>query len=310
MGAALASIAILAPLAVVSLAPAADAASVKRHDIITYKREGWVAVAGSAGAEADLACDVGDHAVDGMWKVDAYDGDPRALRVLASHASQDHPQTWDFRFRNAGTGRAQVKLFVTCLSDQTGEASWHQHDLVVDPLKADVRPGLAVGLADLEHSPGCRADQIPVAPGFSFTNGVGVVVASLPSADRRSWQWSFVLAEPSAVTLSLRCLDRRTSVGGAGGHVHEVDGQLSTPTGGQVSDLAPGVNDRSVVARKQDDGIVGAFSLTDWDRVSYLGQDPQGQVRGFRFQVTGPSVGTAWIGIWGVDKRTSRQLAP
>ena len=65
-------------------------------------RAGWQ----HGGAAVYTRVDTGDYALDGMWKVDAHDGDPRSLRVDASYGGDVDANVWHFSFTNDGPGRA------------------------------------------------------------------------------------------------------------------------------------------------------------------------------------------------------------
>jgi hypothetical protein len=315
LGAAIAAAALLAPLVVVAvLASPADASGLRRHDITTYKREGWIGIEDDYPGnqvQPQLACEPGDYAVDGAWKVDAHDGDPRSLRVDASYGGDVDANVWHFSFTNDGPGRAQVKLFVTCLVDRTGDgADGHHHDLVVGSRTSQSLPGLPSGALELDTTAGCTSDQIPLAPGFEFTSGHGAVYRSYPTMPLTGWHWAFLVQGPADLRLHLRCLERRTTAPGAGGHVHEVDADFGPAYAGQHETLADGLNDRTVGARQSDEGLVGAFWIDDPFHVAYLGQDPRGQVRAYRFWNDGAGSAETYLGLYSLDKRTSRQLAP
>lgn len=315
LGVGIAFVALLAPLAaVVALASPAEAGGFKRHDLDTYKREAWIAVGDEYPdneAHEHLSCLPGDYAVDGLWKVDAHDGDDRTLHVDASYGDDVDPSLWHFRFTNDGPGRAQVKLFVTCLSSRTGDREdGHHHDLVIGPRTSQTLTGLTAGAFEVDAAPGCTAGQIPLAPGFDFGAGGGALYRSYPTASLTGWHWGFVVDGPADLTLHLRCLDRRTTAAGAGGHVHEVDSDFRPSYAGQQETLATGLNDRTVEARRHDEGLIGAFWVDDPFHVAYLGQDPRGQVRSYRFWNDGAGSDQSWLGVFSIDKRTSRQLAP
>lgn len=315
LGAAIVAVALLAPLAAaVALASPADAGGFKRHDLTTYKREAWVAIEDDdPGNEVDesLSCLAGDYAVDGMWKVDAHDGDDRSLRVAASYGDDADPSLWRFRFTNDGPGRAQVKLFVTCLDSRTGVGvDGHAHDLVVGARTSQSLSDLAAGPREIVSAPGCTADQMPVAPGFEFGAGSGSPFRSWPTASYTGWQWSFLVAGGTDLTLHLRCLDRRTTAAGAGGHVHEVDADFRPTYAGQEESVRPGTDDPVVEGRRSDDGMLGAFWVDDPFHVAFLGQDPRGQVRSYRFWNDGGGSAQVRLGLVSLDKRTSRQLTP
>ena len=92
--------------------------------------------------------------------------------------------------------------------------------------------------------------------------------------------------------------------------MHEVDSDFRPAYAGQEESLATGLNDRTVEAGRHDEALVGAFWIDDPFHVAYLGQDPRGQVRSYRFWNDGAGSDRSWLGVFSIDKRTSRQLAP
>ncbi len=307
--AALAAAVLVVPAAAVTVltgSASADADGKHRHDLDTYKREAWVElVAGAPETHTHLYCDDGDYVLDGMWKVDAHDGDDRTVFANATYADDAGEENeWHFRLVNNGPGRAQVKLFVTCLDNRTGEQDGHAPTLTFNYPVSVAEPVVA-GLSS--HTRTCSAGQIPVSPGFKFTNGAaGRVYRSYPAPglDPIAWQWSFQVTSPGDVTTYLRCINRTTS--SAAGHTHDVDADLQ-PLAPAASSVPVGEqNDFRIFARPHDEGNVGAFSIVDPTTVTYLGQDAQGQVRGFRFWNAGPAASNVELAVWGFDKRTKK----
>ena len=308
--------ALIAPAAVVATlsGPAsADADGKHRHDLDTYKREAWVEILGGQSVHQHLSCDANDIALDGMWKVDAHDGDDREVKATRSHRDATI-NMWHFELTNAAAGRAQVKLFVTCLDKTTGERDDHVHalGLPVWTPAATTETISAVGEVKTLTAT-CSGTDIPVAPGFAVTGGYARLLQSWPATDT-SWQFVF-MSETAAGTIQadVWCLPRTTST--VNGHSHLIDADLRPrpvdPGPFGVTETVPanatGYSDYRITSRPHDEGNVGAFKINHYANIWYLGQDAQGQVRGFRFNNTG-GAGTesVTLAVWGFDKRTSR----
>lgn len=307
----LSALALMAPAAMVVSSPAtADGNGRHRHDLNTYKREGWIAISGTAPdntAHEHMLCDDGDYALDGMWKVDAHDGDDRTLQADASYGDIALPNKWHFRFVNNGPGRVQVKLFVTCLTGVTGERDGHTHSLswrAAAPVDTD----FTVAGGAVVPTQTCLANEIPVNPGFNFTlGGTGRIFRSYPTPDELGWQWAFIPTSDGRVTTYLHCLSRTTSSAGTPAHTHEVDADLLPGYGGQSELLGTGEQvDRTISSRAHDEGNIGAYWIDDPYHVWYLGQDARGQVRTTRFWFDGAGSGQVYLAVFGFDKRTTK----
>lgn len=316
----LALVALIAPAAVVAVMTgpaAADGNGRHRHDLDTYKREAWFEIKAGDHLHEHMYCDAGDYALDGMWKIDAHDGDDRVVKAFRSFADPVDVSKWHYELGNPGPGRAQVKLFVTCLDDQTGDRDGHHHDLTFTDAAGSgtVQAFNPVGQT---YVLSCAAGQIPVAPGFKFhaSLGAGVVPTahgpihiSYPTSNKLGWQWSFGAGTGPDVALYLRCINVITTSAGSPAHTHNVDADLIPGWGGQHEALSAGESiDRTISSRAHDEGNVGGFWIENPTSTFYLGQDARGQVRTTRFWATGAA--NAWLVIWGFDKRTTRYPAP
>jgi hypothetical protein len=227
----------------------------------------------------------------------------------ASYADfHDEENEWHFRLVNNGPGRAQVKLFVTCLDNRTGERDGHTHGLTFD-YPASVAEPVTSGTVTSSVKT-CAAGQIPVSPGFAFSaGGAGRVFRSYPSADELGWGWSFVGTGTGSVTTYLRCLDRTTTSAGSPAHTHKVDADLIPGYAGQHASLSAGEKVESTISsRAHDEGNIGGFWIDSPSQVYYLGQDARGQVRTARFWNTAAG-GSIYLTIWGFDKRTTKYPA-
>ncbi len=306
--------ALIAPAAVVATlsGPAsADADGKHRHDLDTYKREAWVEILGTQSVHQHLSCDVNDIALDGMWKVDAHDGDDREVKATRSHRDTAI-NMWHYELTNLATGRAQVKLFVTCLDTTTGERDDHAHTLGTPTLAMAGTPTV-VG-SDWTMTATCSGTDIPVSPGFAVNGGYARLTQSWPVTDT-SWQFKFRAETAlSGIDAGVWCLPRTTST--VNGHSHLIDADLRprpvSPAAFGVTETVPvnatGYSDFRIESRPHDEGNVGAFKIDSPDYIWYLGQDAQGQVRGFRFNNTGGGATgqTVTLAVWGFDKRTTR----
>lgn len=307
--AALAAAVLLVPAAAVTVltgSASADADGKHRHDLDTYKREAWFEIkAGDPELHEHMYCDDGDYALDGMWKVDAYDGDDRSVIARASYADPAEENEWHFRLNNTGPGRAQIKLFVTCLDNRTGERDGHSHLLSFRvPASVDTPYTVAGGVFSTSHT--CLANEIPVSPGFLITTAARVY-RSYPTAGELGWQFAFSPVTDGTVTTYIKCLSATTTSAGTPAHTHEIDFDLLPGYGGQHEALGAGeAIERSISSRPHDEGNVGGFWIDDPTNVTYLGQDARGQIRTTRFWFTGAGSGNTWLVVWGLDKRTKK----
>jgi hypothetical protein len=314
--AALAAVALLAPaMAVAALSgpAAADADGKHRHDLDTYKREAWFEIQAGDHLHAHVYCDAGDYALDGMWKIDAHDGDDRVVKAFRSFADPADVTKWHFELGNPGPGRAQVKLFVTCLDDQTGTRKKHHHDLTFTDA-AGSGTTQAFNPSGQTYTLSCAPGQIPVAPGFKFHSSLaagvvptahGPIYISYPTSNELGWRWSFGAGAGPDVAVYLRCIDATTTSAGSQPHTHQLDADLIPGWDGQLESLTAGQSiDRTISSRAHDEGNVGGFWIGNPASTAYLGQDARGQVRTTRFWASGPD--NTWLVIWGFDKRTKK----
>ncbi|MBB3045690.1 hypothetical protein [Nocardioides soli] len=351
-----AAAALAAPLAaVVSLAGPAQASGNRPHELTMYKVEQFVTLEGEYPdntARVDLRCNPGDHVVDGMWKIDAVDdvnpsagidyGDERDV-VFTSSYSLDS-RTWRFQMENRADGRAQVKLFVTCLGGRTQKQYGHRHRVrVSNPVKKTVdwtanglrmssnQARMGYGNSATEHSyfgtewgsaasyatPGgwsmtCASGEVAVAPGYDFTHGSGRLFINWPSANSRGWLWGFVVNDAATVDVSFRCLRVKTDRGGPHPrHVHKVSASW-WPNGHQGSlrhlPASPAWEEQQS-CDSQAKALVGAFWIQHPEYSWYLGMDPRIKTRAYKFWHTaGPDV--AWVSTLCVGDRTGKQLRP
>lgn len=261
--AALAAGALVAPLALVGMtAGPADAAPQKhKHEVYIYKIEKNLKLAGVGtdtmgdSTSPFLQCNGSDIVLDGMWMVKSVDeyhapdpdpdedpdipstnttggkyNDERDVYVLASYPDLGAGMQgrWQFQFENRAYGDAQVKLYATCIRNNTEKAGApnHNHPIVVRNLPVKnaspnwvVHPNLSTPnptpnrwYYSWDDSDGaCLSGEYFVAPGFKMSPTVlptppnyHRLVASYPRVDAgapgRGWTWEFGESVPVGVT--------------------------------------------------------------------------------------------------------------
>ncbi|WP_243060462.1 hypothetical protein [Nocardioides sp. SR21] len=325
--------ALLAPLAlVVAVATPASALPGKPHEVYIYKVEKHVDMSGEYPEQfmhEHLACNNGDYALDGMWRVDHVDqaqpphmlGDERDVYFTASYGDPGDPKYWHFRAYNRADGDAQIKLFLTCIRGTVEQAFNHTHGIQVSPslvdtsrtnLQQDFDSGVPAWTPnnDWDHNQQCQPGELAIAPGFNFTRfGSGYdghkarLFRSYPTANYQGWHWAFLVEEAPNnvdVTLYLRCLRIKTAPAGNGPHAHNL--QWAWRPNGQVGfhDFFGGAQ---VVQEKRlncDDGpnsaffqdyklAVASFYITRPFHTWFLGMDPRPKQRAFKFWWDGNS---------------------
>jgi hypothetical protein len=190
------------------------------HDLVIYKQEAHVDLSADE-LVTSVSCNPGDHVLDGMWRIDHADQDDYvpglelisgAVDVISAYPSSD--STYTFSFVKNAIGRAQVKIFVTCLAAKTsGDA--HQHTLNAFVKSDGTTPALAsydsttqtvtgVGgfLKTTANATACPAGTRLVSPGFQSTNITDGTNPTDPSAgmmrlykssssNGNDWQWKW-----------------------------------------------------------------------------------------------------------------------
>jgi hypothetical protein len=304
------------------LALTLPASALAGHDLGIYKAETQVNLT-SDEQFATVGCKPGDHALDGMWRIDHADQDDddrwktaiaRSVDVLEAFPIDG--STYRFQFVKQAIGRAQAKVFVTCLQAQTAWDEGHAH-------KVEILPALTqshAGLGKTELTPDwtaaggtaeCPAGTWAATPGFRVTSpasdliepGTGRLYASHYADSRmRNWRWAFQLPPTGGqVDLTLRCLKIRvqTLSGGSApaGNRHKLIGryQQYSPTyrkkrvdEGQTS---CGSHYKAVVSGFALDPAQIGSELNSWSttKLWYLGQDPRIKTRAVRVLNSGPA---------------------
>ncbi|WP_395658583.1 hypothetical protein [Nocardioides sp.] len=330
-----AAAALLAPLAIVAgFASPASAASGKPHEVYMYKVEKHVDLDGEYPdnlMHEHVSCNGGDIALDGMWRVDHVDqanppetsGDERNVVITASYGDSGDRALWHFRANNYADGRAQIKLFVTCIRGTVEQAYGHSHSVQISQRYDDNR-GLPVGVStDWTHVNSCPDGSLAVAPGFNISDDLhrARLFRSWPTDDYRSWRWAFVVDDPGTnISVYLRCLTIKTGPGGAGGHVHNLlwawrpngsflDHQFFDRVG--VQERRINCDDGNNGAMYQDyKAMVGAFWSSNPFHHWFLGMDPRPKQRSYSFWWDGSGSNDIYLGALCIRARTGKQLAP
>ena len=282
------------------LLPAIASAS-PTHFTKVYKIEKQLDLNGHQSAHEHLYCEAGDYAIDGMWRVDNVDqanpqigifGDMRDITVTRSYSDlqQGGDRTkWHFELTNNADGRAQIKLFATCLGGKTVENS-HQHTIKVRPLKTTAWfPGSDFSSASLNCIPG---KEVAVGPGFKLLTGGDVWEKSFYPGNPlgSSWNWNFVVSTPSSIEVSVLCLRLRT--GWTWGHAHNLHVYLKPgfwPLGARTL-VKDKVQEQRVACYDGSRAIVGALGIAPsyHGQIHFLGMDPRPKSRALKFWNTDP----------------------
>lgn len=325
--AAAAAAALVAPLVLVAstMAPA-DAGSARPHDLRMYKVEKYVALDGeypdNQSNDVVLKCNDNDYVMDGMWKIDKVDddtddwgdpvvGDPKQVRFYASY-SDSNKRDWHFRFRNDNYGRAQVKLWITCLGGKTEQAYNHTHDITITRYVSGVQPQTQAGSHNYSWAGSCPDGTVEVAPGFDFGTATAYLWGSWPEqATPHAWQWWYDLdADAPNAQFYISCLTQKTS-GASSGPAHRHDVQYRwTPnkTAGVLRSTSHSKQaDEQLSCDDHSKGLVGGFYIQDHAHVWYLGQEPRIKTRVFWFGNDGGGNDKVQLTLLCVNDRTSRQ---
>ncbi|HZP15727.1 MAG TPA: hypothetical protein VFA96_07885 [Nocardioides sp.] len=246
----------LVALVVSALALLVPSSALASHDLQIYKAEAHFDLSADE-ASTSVSCLPGDHAIDGMWRIDHADQDDYvqpldliagAVDVIAAYPSSD--STYSFTFEKNAIGRAQVKVWVTCLADATQGGSHTHHfasaiksaagtvgvfstgSTVVNGTDATLtRTTIPTsGLTDGN----CPSNTLLITPGFQvdpsadITGGEAVpgmmrLYSSHGSNAKTTWQWKFensALPTGTSVTIHFfyRCLNIKVPTGGFDKH--------------------------------------------------------------------------------------------
>jgi hypothetical protein len=290
--------------ALLVLALIVPASAMAGHDLRMYKVEQHLDLDNDEQA-LDVSCQPGDYVLDGMWRIDNVDQDNeygdnelKSVDVYESYGDAADKSKWHFRFVKNAAGRAQLKMFLTCLDSKTvGGGPSHdfilsgQHSKAKDygsPAASDDTSGGNCTSAISSFSPG----SIVVAPGFRITDDdhFARIFGSIHNnTNLRSWKWGFAvdsLNEPGKVEVSWRCLNIKTSLPSSGpNHRHRIVYKLKTSTVTIPANNSP--TERKLVCGEHYKGVVAGWWTNDPFDVYYLGMDPRIKARAFKFVNTG-----------------------
>lgn len=338
IGAAIA--ALLAPLALVAaMASPASAGQMKQHQVYMYKVEKHVDLYGEfpdQNMHEHVYCNPGDIALDGMWRVDNVDqanppettGDERDVYFSASYGDEHDKTEWHFRATNFADGKAQIKLWVTCIRGNVEQAFLHSHHVQISPRydfgALGVHSYAATGTDSFSHSV-CPDGTYAVAPGFNVTShefGSKVrIFRSWPTPNYRGWQWAFKVDHaPVDVRVYLRCLSVKVGAAGNGPHSHELfmtwrphgySGVLDHLDVFKTQERRLNCDDGHDGARYQNYKLmVGAFWINDPHHVWYLGMDPRPKQRAYKYWWDGHGDNGVYHAGLCIRARTGKQIAP
>jgi hypothetical protein len=219
---------------------------------------------------------------DGSFRIDNVDQDTGTLRsvmVLEQYAEGDG---YRFTAVNYASGRAQGKLFGTCISKYTQEAGSpsHKHQVVVEaPQTVTINP-VAAGHQNVKVA--CNSPNFVAvgSPGFDMTGAEGQLTYSWPGYDGSgapAWDFGFEVTQAGQITFSIRCIRRYMTT--VLGHTHEL--WLSHPDKHvNVPPNAPAAGQYDIDCSDEAKGIVAGYKLPFG--VWMIGHDPQPKRRSFK----------------------------
>ena len=214
----------------------------------------------------------GEIMTDATVRADAVDqGTGTLASVETREARSTAPGSYEFTVANNAGGRAQAKLFGTCMPAVTEPEAGHSHRVLLSDVVA-VTETLPQGRSDVTVP--CGPGTTAVAPGIAVSGGEARLVGSEPSGNGRR----FTVEAPvdaTTVTLSARCMSLRLDT--ANGHSHdlslsEVHRTVTVPAGATVSE--------SVICGDLEKGIVASYDLPPG--LQLAGHDPQPKSRVFK----------------------------
>ena len=159
-------------------------------------------------ATDSAVCPSGTRIVDGSWLVQHVDQDTgRRADVLIPSSKAEGDDRWTVTATNATTGKAQVKVFASCVATATRTGG--RLDLT-DPRTE--RLGIAanqVRRATLT----CARGSVAIAASFDLGTTRARLVSSEPSTDGRSWTLAFRGTDEGVADVAIRCLSTAVSNG-------------------------------------------------------------------------------------------------
>lgn len=308
----------LAALTVALFALAVPGSALAGHDLTVYKAEKQVDM-DSDEVTVDLGCKSGDHVLDGMWRVDHADLDHDdnwitaiARAVDVTTATPIDGSTYRFHFVKQAIGRAQLKVFVTCLASETSKDRGHQHPIVVTDFfnQTQTQWNNTAITPDWDWDPAngetaCPAGSWAISPGFEFTapawdemeaGSFRPYQSEYASYRMQNWTWAFQFpASGGTVNLRMRCLRMRVTAAGTPAESHRLVTryqQFSPTIRGRRVDEGQAICGEMYKAMVSGFAIDPSFvgpGLNDWrtTKLWYLGMDPRLKSRSLRILGSG-----------------------
>jgi hypothetical protein len=299
---------------------------VHRHFLKMYKVEQHQDLEGDEYITVRVQCtDPYDLATDGMWRIDHVDQDeygnqPLAdIDVYAAYSDPNDPSTYVFEIFNNSEGRAQMKLFLTCLGWKT-EPNSHRHKWSLKPpawRSYDYDRGLgqhAFGSGNAD----CDKGEIAVSPGYQWTRGFGELYKSTAiTGDDRGWEWGFFVTllddttNDAQARVSFRCLKLRSS--SYQKHHHKIMWAFRPTYPAPLTKIAAETTEtRTRSCGLHEKAMVHSFDLDPelyGQNVWYLGQDPR--IKSRAYKVRDDNTWDVWVSFGAVcfNDRTSRKYA-
>jgi hypothetical protein len=301
------------------------ASALAAHDLGIYKVEKHFDL-DSDDLSIDLSCKTGDYALDGMWRIDHADQDDDDLNDTAIGRAVDVLEAWPsaidtytFHFVKNAIGRAQIKVFATCIRNDTHSASGHSHTLTYTQATGYARPaGNTVnGATPWSNSPGfgqwsdstiCPSKTMVAGTGFRIlytpdaegdpTPYLGHLSASWPTnantTSVRGWEWAFDLSLDTAASVKFyaSCLARLVPQGASTEKhklIYRYQSSSATLAANKVSNPrhSCGAAYKAVVAgfdfQASLASVVDPFDGVSRKNPWYLGMNPQPKSRDYRF---------------------------
>lgn len=295
-----------------------------RHALRMYKVEQHLDLEEIDYATVRVTCsDDRDLAADGMWRIDHVDVDGSGIAplgdidVYAAYTDPADPASYIFEIYNNSEGRAQMKLFLTCLGHDTHEGHQHRWQLRTPAVRQAtfVRGSgqQAFGSAPKE----CGKNEIAVSPGFQWTRGYGEIYKShAATAALRGWDWGFFVAlvdesdGNAEVAVSLRCLKLRSTT--ANSHHHLIQPAFRPYFPENLTQIPAGqTQTRTRTCGLHEKAMVHSFDLDPspyGEQIWYLGNDPRMKARAYR--IKNVLSWDVWVKFGAVcfNDRTSRKL--
>lgn len=283
------------------------------HDLGIYKVEKHLDLVADE-TEVDLSCGSGTYALDGMWRIDHADQDDddifvtsigRAVDVREAYpfdgadADSDY-DSYHFFFDKNAIGRAQVKVFATCIKKQTEQSSGHSHNIVVT-----VKPTTTTGGGAFSTGNVCPVNEFVAQAGYKVTpSGADAVPFNQhiqerwPTSNMRGFDWYTDLSQDpgSTITYYISCV--RKKLPAAGGEKHKLVYRFQGPETNSLT--ASRVSTKRISCAAHYKAVVAGFSFgppvptmadpnsSDFPGLFvpilwWLGMDPQPKSRDFRF---------------------------